>query len=151
MKVIGIDVGKSGGTAIIDGDEIRLYPYSTVEDFVEMIQREAVGSCKIAVENVHASPRMGVSSAFTFGQNFGEIKGALRGMGRKFMLIEPLRWQSALGCRSGGDKGLLREKAKEVAMRISFTLPDRFTLKTCDALLIAYYRKKVYDQQSKED
>lgn len=139
MKYIGIDIGKKGGMVVIDNDSIRTYQYESIEGFKQNISEEVKDSkAYILIENVHSSPQMGVTSAFSFGFSYGEITGVLHGLGIKYTTVEPQVWQRALGCLSGGDKGLLLEKAKRLAVEITSNVP-RITLATADALLIAYY------------
>lgn len=54
--------------------------------------------CRLAVlEKVHASPKMGASSAFNFGAGFGLIQGALLAYSAPIRLVDPSVWKIHLG------------------------------------------------------
>lgn len=61
-----------------------------------------------AVESVHASPQMGVSSSFDFGHTFGLIKGVLDGLGITIRGVEPNVWKPRLGLSSDKNKSLVK-------------------------------------------
>ena len=48
------------------------------------------------IENVHSMPRDGGVQGFSFGDAFGFIKGVCKGLGVKYNLISPQRWQNAI-------------------------------------------------------
>lgn len=49
-----------------------------------------------AIEAVHALHGQGVSSSFSFGQNFGMILGALETLGVPYSTVAPGRWQGTM-------------------------------------------------------
>ena len=87
------------------------------------------------LEKVHASQQMGVSSAFTFGCEYGQLLGLLTRLWTAIVdHVTPQKWQATLNCRTGGDKKVSLKRAKEL-------FPDTkgITIKTADSLLLAYY------------
>ena len=141
--VLGVDPGKSGGLAL-------LHPSGTVPvSHTKMPERDGdlaiwlAGARKHALddgdtiraflEDVWCSPQMGVKSAFTFGQEVGRIKMALRGTGIPYDLVAPIRWQNALDCRTFGDKNVTHQAAARHFPMV------KVTHAIADALLIARY------------
>jgi len=147
-KYIGIDIGKKGGMCLIDyNQEVELYPFRDIKQFVKDIRKIYSEGSTIMIENVHSTPQMGVTSAFSFGMSYGQIQGVLHGLFIPYTTVEPMVWQRALGCLSGGDKGLLLEKAKELTLQLTFDIP-KFNLATADAFLIAYYAMRLQRERS---
>jgi hypothetical protein len=48
------------------------------------------------LEKVHSMPGQGVSSTFTFGENFGTLKGVLRALRIPTVLVNPKEWQKLI-------------------------------------------------------
>ena len=76
-KFIGIDPGKSGGVAVINGETAKVYACPrTVEDMSTLIglclNNVSANEIRIAVEKVWAFPTDGRRGSFTFGENFGQ-------------------------------------------------------------------------------
>jgi len=145
--IIGVDPGGSGGIAWHDGERARVVKMpATLQDLWELINdiRAAaspplgVGETKAMayLEQVHSSPQMGVKSAFTFGNGFGNLEMALTAAEIPFVRVSPQKWQGALGCRTGGDKNVSKARAQEL-------FPDlKPTHATADALLIMEYGRR---------
>ena len=105
--IIGIDPGKSGAIAFIDGKNAEARKNDTTEhdigDWLFSIQ--AMGRCFAYIERVSAMPGQGVSSTFKFGQSYGFLRGLLVGYGIPFEAVTPGVWQRSLGCLSKGNYG----------------------------------------------
>ncbi len=149
MNVIGIDPGASGGIAIIDTshDGTKGSPAILV---VKMPETEhdvrnflaGVDRFRFAfIEAVSAMPKNGAVSMFTFGRNYGFLRGVLAGVGIPFEDVRPLKWQTSLGCRSGGDKNVTKAAAQRLWPEI------KFTHATADAALIAEYGRRVLNER----
>jgi Holliday junction resolvasome RuvABC endonuclease subunit len=96
---IGIDPGLSGAWAVIDEDSnivlVRNFRDSSFKDFQEeiyLLSRDMQVHL-VALEKVHAMPGQGVTSMFTFGQNFGGWLTALELLSLKHCLVRPQKWQ----------------------------------------------------------
>lgn len=162
MIYIGIDPGKSGGIAVSyrtpDGwlDDVAIYNMpATPADLLHLLERydprrdgarEPGGNATRAVlERVNAGVwghvaggkakrgQMGVSSAFTFGRGYGWIEMALLAARIPFDLVMPITWQTALGCRTHGDKNITKARAQALfpAFKVTHAIAD--------ALLIMKY------------
>ena len=143
--IIGIDPGKRGGIAIINwGHNIIETKICTafkcpdttdkMSSFVKMLRKDAAFiSCYL--ENVHAFPTDGRSSAFKFGMNFGIWQGILSSFNIKTELITPRTWQSAYGELPKIKKDR-KNMIKEIATKETGI---KSTLATADAICIALY------------
>lgn len=143
VRTIGIDPGKSGGIAIISEDEIIAVktPYEPIQ--MSMLVTSAVNSAHVKnekvsvyIENVHAFPTDGRSSAFKFGTNYGMWLGILATHKLTPIKVSPFKWMQQfqpLSKIKKERKQMLKEIAQEMFPKI------RVTLSTSDAILIAVY------------
>ena len=95
MIYIGIDPGKKGGIAVLDGEDAPVaYPYSD-EILIDVLKAALCKTAKItaAVEKVGAMPGQGVTSMFTFGTGYGFIQGALSALSSPYQLVPPKKWK----------------------------------------------------------
>lgn len=133
MIVLGVDPGIDGAVAyFVNGDlnliedvpslQVRLRGNATrrvngpllarmLRVRLDMLQA-AQGPLGVSayVELVHALPKQGVSSAFTFGRTTGEILGVLAGLGVPITEVTPQTWKKHIGLR-GSDKDASRQAA----------------------------------------
>lgn len=136
--IMGIDPGKNGGIAIRTNDETFVLSMSnkTEMDIREwMVDQPRPTMCYI--EKVHSMPGQGVKSMFSFGQNYGFLRGILITRGIPFEEVRPAVWQGVLSCKTKGDKNITKAKAQQL-------FPDiKVTHAIADALLIAEYGWRV--------
>lgn len=95
MIYIGIDPGKKGGIAVLNGEDTPVaYPYSE-EVLIDVLKATLCKTSKItaAVEKVGAMPGQGVTSMFTFGTGYGFIQGVLSALGVPYQLVPPQKWK----------------------------------------------------------
>lgn len=139
MIAIGIDPGVNGGIAFIDGaDAYAVAMPETEADILEVLSLYPGERKFAALEFVRSSPQMGVKSAFTFGQGFGALRMALVASKIPFEEVTPRKWQSSLGCLSGGSKNVTKGKAQELFPNL------KITHAIADALLIAEFCRRTY-------
>ncbi len=148
---IGIDPGASGGIAAIRHDGIGVWADAWKwEDCYEahMTLHRIINkgikkrSAEAWLENVHAFPTDGRSSAFKFGMNFGMWRGLLEANMIKYTLVTPQLWMNEylddgekLPKIKKEKKQQLKEWSIEIAKKLQYD--KRVTLKTADAILIA--------------
>jgi len=140
---IGIDPGKSGAVAVIaDGNVVKVIAFKeqsigcTIRDMIFQFEGYDIFAY---VEKVGAFPgqKQGVSTAFAFGQAYGEIIGCLDALEVPYRLIIPNKWQKGIyGLPKKKDgptehKRALKIKATQLFPKL------KPTLATADALLIA--------------
>ena len=140
VAFIGIDPGKNGAWACLQGDKITVgTDVKSCRWFMATLPRWCP---EVLLERVSASPQMGVSSAFTFGSEYGKWLGLF---GEDVDQITPQKWQfwyMKNGFRDTleGVKGPARKLAlKGIAEKL---FPKfKLTLTNADALLLSYFLK----------
>ena len=149
MIYIGIDPGKKGGYAIIYANEFCDYAITchafTEKGFIDDIKREELQKdyCRCCLEKVHAMPKQGVSSTFTFGNGYGFLRGVLQTVGISYQEITPQRWKAEFGLNS--DKAKSIEVCQRLFPNVNL-LPTEKSRKPSDgmaeALLMAEYARR---------
>lgn len=112
MKVtIGFDPGKEGAYAILFGEDrpkVGPFPFIGKELDLRMLYCVLVShdvpreDIYLVIEKVHAMPGQGVTSMFTFGSGFGELKALAKILGYRWALVTPQEWKKNV--LSGTDK-----------------------------------------------
>lgn len=142
--VIGIDPGRSsGGIAHVRGPgdcEAWKMP-ATIPDMWALIKKLAPNSHLGILEKVNAMPKQGVSSTFKFGHSAGSLEALLVASGVPFVLVTPTKWQTALSCRTKGNKNITKEAAQRLFPSI------KMTHALADALLLAEYGRRGHHEQ----
>lgn len=145
MIYIGIDPGKNGAMAIIDGDAIRLVPFSDGEYIRQLfILHHNREEAFCALERVGAMPGQGVTSMFNFGRNYGFIQGLLSAHCIPYELVTPQKWKKALGVT--GDKNSSIAVCKRLFPGVSLKRTERCAKEhdgMAEALLLAEYARRV--------
>lgn len=118
-KKIGIDPGNSGAVVVLDNNmpvdwlNIPLIKIGTstrvngaaIADFL----RPHIGA-PVFLELVHAMPKQGGTSGFTFGHAAGVIQGIVQGAGHPLTMVTPQKWKKAAGL-IGTEKDAARSTA----------------------------------------
>jgi crossover junction endodeoxyribonuclease RuvC len=114
--VVGIDPGKSGAIAYVIGRAAFAWKLRdlTDRDIYDRLVWLSGFAERAVIERVAARPKQGVSSVFTFGENYGALQMALVAAGLPFERVTPGKWQGDLGCRTKGDKNITKRKAQEL-------------------------------------
>lgn len=149
MLFIGIDPGNKGGVAVIDSqtENVRvfklppvktsgfigtviqlLWPYKDVEVFA-------------VLEKSQASANQASRAAFTYGYGSGVLRTCLCWAEIEHEVIRPVTWQTALSCRTGGNKNISKNAAQKRYPKIKVTHWN------ADALLIATYAKALWEHR----
>ena len=125
MLYVGIDPGLDGAVAAIDhrADFIGVWDAPTIEvkrgkgkkrNYVEaemaailrrLYTHGGPAAVLLAVENVHAMPKQGVTSMFSMGFGLGLWLGAVAGLQLPYERVEPRTWKAGMGLATGSDKG----------------------------------------------
>ena len=149
ITILGIDPGKSGGISVCkDGliVDFQKYPKTVGElrNIVNKIYNDwsDFGKPIAYLEQVHAFPTDGRSSAFKFGTNYGLWQGLLLGFQIECKLVAPQVWMKPLGLPK--DKKERKNRIKALAQNVidKQNVPlenKRVTLHTSDAILISMY------------
>lgn len=158
---IGIDPGATGALSVIftgDGIPFKLdtveFKNAGIDGFIfalkDILTFSPIG--KVMVESVHAMPKQGVSSMFTFGTRFGEILGALKALGIGYELVTPQKWQKEIGVVK--PTSTTAERKKAISEKIIAMYPETGSLirgpkggykdGVGDAFGLAHYARKHY-------
>lgn len=144
--VLGIDPGISGGLAILSFDKkcykTAAFKDLTPIDIVSTLKHQEIKH--VYLEAVNAMPKQGVVSMFKFGMNYGWWQGVLNAIGIPIDRVYPLKWQTALGCRTGGNKNISKARAQELFPTL------KVTHAIADALLIAEYGRRQLTQSTSD-
>lgn len=142
---IGVDPGASGGIAALDetGAVVAaLKMPETERDVLEAFSGldvfDLAGSARAVLEFVRSSPQMGVTSAFSFGRNYGALRMALVAARIPFDEVSPQKWQTAMRCLTKGDKNVSKRRAQELFPH------QKVTHATADALLLAEFCRRTH-------
>jgi crossover junction endodeoxyribonuclease RuvC len=120
MRILGVDPGAGGALAMLDTELAALVvcdmPVATVR--VGKTDRRQISEIWLAgilkdyepdcawIERVHALPKQGVTSSFTFGLAYGMARGVLAAMSVPVTLVTPQEWKKSF--RLGPDKREVR-------------------------------------------
>ena len=145
---IGIDPGKGGAIAVISGSEAFATDFKdscialVIEEQVSLLRSQG-HTIKACIEAVHSFPGQGVASSFAFGKAYGEALGALDALFVPYFTVSPQKWQKTLPAMPKKKDGAAAHK-RALKMEAQRRFPQcKPTLKTCDALLIAEYARRI--------
>jgi len=139
VRILGIDPGVGGGLVILEnGDPVLIVNYSTEQDFIDVVEEASLNKIDAAfIEKVNAFPGQGVASTWKFAQNYGFERGVVRTLKIPLHEVLPQKWQKSLGLPQVKIKTQRKAALKDAAGR--FFPQNKWTLKNCDAALIALY------------
>ncbi len=139
---IGIDPGKSGAMAIINGKNIVTVPYDE-EAYADALARVDEKNAFAVVERVSAMPGQGVTSMFSFGMNYGFIQGLLTANRIPFEIVMPQKWKKEFGVTS--DKNTSIAVAQRLFPEVSLMRTEKCKKPhdgIAEALLLALFAKR---------
>ncbi len=152
---LGIDPGKSGGWAIVENNSTTssAWPWPKDSDIKSICKTLHPGGEYIVlacIEKVHAMPKQGVTSMFTFGENFGMWQGILAALGIPYVFAAPQKWQKAM-FDSGGKEKNTKERSLDLARRLypGLDLSRKKDNGKADALHLARYAKLQFNLEGK--
>ena len=149
---IGIDPGKNGGIAVIDGHGITaevmpLHPDGEInvvslQEFFVCLEEPIA-----AVEKVGAMPKQGVVSTFTFGKGYGKVLACLEMLGIPYVLVTPQAWKKTVleGLNWKGNKKASIEYCQRRYPQLDLLATPRSKVAhdgMADALCIAEYVRR---------
>ena len=144
MIFIGIDPGKKGSMAIIDGKgeaAPMVIPFKEIT-WIDALKMLDAFHCRAVVEKVGAMPGQGVTSMFNFGMNFGWIQGVLDALNISYELVSPQKWKKEFGLTS--DKSESIRTAQRLFPGVSLKTGEKSRVESdgmAEALLIAEYAR----------
>lgn len=159
MRYIGIDPGLDGAVGVISGDS----PHIAVVNDTPTAVVKGRGTKRVylpqamtaileayiddrytvvLIEKVHAMPRQGVTSSFSFGHGLGLWEGICAGLGLSYDFVTPQSWQGTMMDGMGKAKDASRVVALRLFPHLAETLSRKRDHGRADALLIAEYRRR---------
>ena len=144
MIYAGIDPGKKGGLSIIFEDgAIRSVPLTHGSLISYCKAFEGATDVRFCIEAVHAMPKQGVRSVFTFGEEYGYIKGVLEAYGVSYQEIPPERWKKEFGLNTDKKKSI--EVCKALFPNVNLLATERSKVEhdgMAESLLLAEYARR---------
>jgi crossover junction endodeoxyribonuclease RuvC len=167
MKTIGIDPGLTGALALYDpasgAPDVRDMPVFVVPKaggsgkrteldvfgMAAILDEWSAWKLRAFVEQVGATPQMGVTSAFSFGGSYWAARMACAAHFIPTELVSPQRWKRDLNVKGGADK------SDAVRARASALLPLHASFWTrakddgrAEAALIALYGARILERKA---
>ena len=147
--IAGIDPGKAGGIAVLEGDTLHTYPMPETYPDVYLVLKglqEEFGITKCVIERVGLGlPGQSSKATATFARHNGHLEMALYALGIQTEEVTPQKWQKFYSNSIGTAKGLTKtewkNKLKGLAQRLYPR--EKVTLNTADAILLAHYGKSI--------
>lgn len=151
-RYIGIDPGKSGAIAVLDGYGeivwVEDMPVvggqvsgAVLASMIEDADPSGPGPLQVdviaVVEQVHSMPKQGVASSFDFGKSYGIVLGALAALQIRTEHVPPTRWKKAM--RLTSDKELCRRRAIERWPRQADRFKRKMDADRAEACLLALW------------
>lgn len=116
---IGIDPGCSGAIVVLDDNKpiawlnmplIKIGTSTRVNAAAIANFLKPYKDAPVYLELVHAMPKQGGTSGFTFGHSAGVVQGVVQGAGHPLTMITPQKWKKAAGL-IGTEKDVARSTA----------------------------------------
>lgn len=142
MTYIGVDPGKSGAMAIINGETVKVIPFDE-QRYIDALLDCDILKTVACIEHVHSMPGQGVSSTFNFGANFGWTQGIFAAYGIPYELIHPQKWKKEFSVTS--DKNTSVDVCKRLFPSVSLKRTERCKKDddgAAEALLMAEYARR---------
>ena len=151
-RTIGFDPGKDGALCLIEGSQqpvVETFPFigdeldtRAIWNWCRQVDDSYLNPPTIVIEKVHAMPGQGVTSMFTFGSGYGELKALAKILGWPTAYVAPQAWKKQVLAGTDKSKGA----TVEWALRTYPSLQPRLLKKSglahmgkVDALAIAHY------------
>lgn len=144
MNIACVDPGKGGAIVVIENERplffydmpIRKAKSKTLVDEVELAQIIwSHAPNRVIIEQVGASPRMGVSGAFSFGYSFGVALAVCAGLRISYETVTPQYWKGYHGL-IGKEKDAARLKVIKMFPELKAQFKLKKAVDKADALLM---------------
>lgn len=112
---VGIDSGKKGAVAVLQGDKVTIEDMMNPEDFIDFCRKSTYSSdVRVAIEQVHPLPGQSCIASFTYGENF--LLAKLIGMCYNIhpVMVSPQKWKKHYGLKKEPEETKTEYKRKSV-------------------------------------
>lgn len=148
MNVLAVDPGQKGGIAFLTDHHAEAVPMPMVgkdidvRAIVEILRTKSVEL--VVLEKVHAMPKQGVSSTFTFGYGVGVIVGIVETIGLPLRWVTPQAWKKIVLAGTGKDKDAAIAHVRQAYPSVSLVPPRCRTPHDgiADAICIAEWARR---------
>ena len=109
MIAIGIDPGAKGALSVNHNGTVHVIPFNKESYRLALYFAHANAADEkivCCIEKVHAMPKQGSVSMFTFGENYGYLKGCLDCLEIPYQEIPPQTWKKEFGLNSDKTKAI---------------------------------------------
>ncbi|SRR6266566_4275331 len=156
LTFLGIDPGVSGGLAALTEDRellVREMPdsehdlWNWLNEYAAWPEDGNDFRTIATIEQVHAFPKQGVTSMFTFGRSYGLLRGMLVAASISFSEVTPRKWQKYLDIspkRQAESKPDFKRRLRNHAQRLFPRYSNVITAKVADAVLLAEYGRRQF-------
>lgn len=111
--------------------------------YLELIEAWSSLGVRCCLEKVHAMPKQGVASTFSFGESYGWLKGVLDANHVSYQEIPPERWKKEFGLNTDKKKSI--EVARQLFPDADLRPTERSRVDSdgmAEALLMAEYARR---------
>ena len=142
--ILGIDPGKQGGIAFLNGEGATVYPMPDLNEFIEMVKHHKPKHA--FVEKQQAFRGQGVVSMFTLGKHYGELLGILAALQVPVVIVTAKTWKQFFGIAKAKTRRERKQKALAKAKQLFPHLAAHIGKKDglAEALLIAEWGRRAY-------
>ena len=141
---LGIDPGASGAIAALEigGEVVSLIKNSETPADVAAWLREQVENKRAYafLEKVHAMPKQGVTSAFSFGRSLGVIEGLICSLQAPLAFVSPAKWKRAM--RVSWEKDSARDAVTRMFPHVAPLVSRAMDHNRAEAALIAEWGRR---------
>lgn len=129
--IVGVDVGKTGAIAVIQGEDCKALWDMPVSDNGRIDVIALWGYCHLIgafygggekadcfIENVHTMPGQGVSSSGKFMRTFGNIEAVFACSGFNVKYVEPRIWKKRFWDTKAENKTEAKDRSLSMARRL---------------------------------
>jgi len=137
---LGCDPGVSGCFSAINREGAHLWDIrmdSSLPDIGRVLRKESKFISFAMIEKVHSSQQQGEVRAFKFGDYYGIMRGMIAICRIRHEYVTPLKWQTAMSCRTGGDKNISKSAAQQLFPNV------KVIHRNADSLLLAEYARRI--------
>ncbi len=159
MIYLGIDPGSKGGYSLIieySGDSAFPCIQSNIWDDLSFKKELKYFRNNLPdehmfciLEKVHSMPKQGVKSTFTFGMNFGYIKGVLAALEIPYQEVPPHVWKKEFSL-TGTDKKASIAATQKLFPSVDLLPTPRSRVPSdgmAESLLLAEYARRIYGKK----
>ena len=154
MIYIAVDPGSTSGAITVmqtsDDNVVRLLDIhmmpKTEQDIKNVFSDLQVNgnesilpNIKAIIESVHAFPGQGVTSMFSFGRNYGFLRGVLVSLRIPFIEVTPQKWMKYFGFKRNKNEDKKKHKLRILQKAQNLYPHPSVVLQTADSLMLAEF------------